>query len=148
MSPEYAMGEIFSEKSDVFSFGVMILEIVSSQKNNNFHYSDQYQSLISYAWQLWNESRGLDLVDDALAESYSASEAMRCIHVALLCVQDYAADRPCMPEVVFMLSNETNRSQPKQPIFTLHKYPKPDLQSQDGSKFSVTMSLIVGRQYK
>ena len=48
MSPEYAMGGIFSEKSDVFSFGVLILEIVSGKKNSNFHYSDQHMSLIAY----------------------------------------------------------------------------------------------------
>ena len=48
MSPEYAMGGIFSEKSDVFSFGVLILEIVSGEKNTNFYYYDQHLSLIAY----------------------------------------------------------------------------------------------------
>ncbi|XP_060970943.1 G-type lectin S-receptor-like serine/threonine-protein kinase At1g61480 [Cannabis sativa] len=118
MSPEYAMGGIFSEKSDVFSFGVMLLEIISGKKNSNFHYYEKEQSLIAYAWQLWNESRELDLVDDALAESYSAEEAIRCIHIGLLCVQDHASDRPTMVDVVSMLIKETHRPQPKQPFFT------------------------------
>ena len=48
MSPEYAMGGVFSEKSDVFSFGVLVLEIVSGKKNTNFHYSDKHLSLIAY----------------------------------------------------------------------------------------------------
>ncbi|PON85825.1 S-receptor-like serine/threonine-protein kinase [Trema orientale] len=148
MSPEYAMGGIFSEKSDVFSFGVLILEIVSSKKNTNFYYYDQHLGLISYAWQLWNESRGQDFVDDALAGSYSISEAIRCIHVGLLCVQDHPADRPIMSDVVFMLSNETNLPQPKQPIFTFRSSPKFDLQSQNDSKISVneaSISLIEAR---
>ncbi|GMN50956.1 hypothetical protein TIFTF001_020115 [Ficus carica] len=142
MSPEYAMGGIFSEKSDVFSFGVLILKIVSGQKNTDLHYSYQHLSLISYAWQLWNENRGFGLVDDALADSYCATEAIRCIHVGLLCVQDFAGDRPSMPEVVFMLSNETNRSQPKQPVFTLQSSLKPDFQlEKDGNKRGVDCRL-------
>ena len=48
MSPEYALHGIFSEKSDVFSFGVLILELVSGRKNTSFNYDEQHQSLISY----------------------------------------------------------------------------------------------------
>ena len=48
MSPEYAMGGIFSEKSDVFSFGILILEIVSGRKNTSFTYHDEHQSLIAH----------------------------------------------------------------------------------------------------
>ena len=48
MSPEYALRGIFSEKSDVFSFGVLLLEIVSGRKNTSFNYDEQHQSLISY----------------------------------------------------------------------------------------------------
>lgn len=48
MSPEYAMGGVFSEKSDVFSFGVLILEIVSGKKNNNFHYNEERTSLLGH----------------------------------------------------------------------------------------------------
>ena len=86
-------------------------------------------------------------MDDPLADSYSSSEAIRCIHVGLLCVQDFAVDRPSMPKVIFVLSKETNRFQPKQPIFTLQKHPEPDFQSQDDDKYSVneaTTSLTEG----
>lgn len=48
MSPEYAMGGIFSEKSDVFSFGVLLLEIVSGKKNNSFHHNEVRTSLLGY----------------------------------------------------------------------------------------------------
>ncbi|PON49299.1 Tyrosine-protein kinase [Parasponia andersonii] len=107
IAPEYAIDGIFSEKSDVFSFGVMLLEIVNRKKNSSFHYYEQELSLIAHAWKLWNVSRALDLVDDALSKSYSASEALRCIHIGLLCVQDHAADRPMMPDVVSMLISDT-----------------------------------------
>ncbi|KAK1583673.1 hypothetical protein Q3G72_026047 [Acer saccharum] len=55
MAPEYVMGGIFSEKSDVFSFGVLLLEIVSGRKNNSFYHSDPPINLVEYAWQLWKE---------------------------------------------------------------------------------------------
>lgn len=48
MSPEYALCGIFCERSDVFSFGVLILEIVSGRKNTSFNFDDQHQSLIAY----------------------------------------------------------------------------------------------------
>ena len=48
MSPEYAMEGRFSEKSDVFSFGVLLLEIVSGRRNTSFQYDDQYMSLLGY----------------------------------------------------------------------------------------------------
>ncbi|KAM6585083.1 hypothetical protein CsatB_012085 [Cannabis sativa] len=144
MSPEYAMAGIFSEKSDVFSFGVMLLEIVNGRKNTSFHYYEQQPSLIAYAWELWSESRGLELVDGALLGIFDASEAIRCIHVGLLCVQDHAEDRPTMVDVVFMLTNETDRPQPKQPIFTFQR----ERQPQNISKSSLneaTLSLLQGR---
>ena len=97
---------------------------------------------------MWNEGRGLDLVDEALDKSYSSSEAIRCIHVGLLCVQDHAADRPTMPDVVSMLINETDRPQPKQPFFTFQRSPTYQLQPQNGTQCSVnevTKSLLEGR---
>lgn len=55
MSPEYAMQGLFSDKSDVFSFGVLILEIISGKKNNSY-YDDVSVTLIGHVsamlWQL------------------------------------------------------------------------------------------------
>ena len=71
------------------------------------------------AWQLWNEGKGLELIDPIiLDESRPPTELLRCIHIGLLCVQDQAKDRPSMLEVVSMLSNENLKlSSPKQPAF-------------------------------
>lgn len=88
------------------------------------------------------------MIDKALEESYSSSEAMRCIHVGLLCVQDHAIDRPTMPDVVFMLSKETDLLQPKQPLFTFQGSFSCELQEQNRSKCSVneaTTSIVEGR---
>ena len=48
MSPEYAMEGHFSEKSDVFSLGVLLIEILSGQKNNNFWYQEESLGLLGY----------------------------------------------------------------------------------------------------
>lgn len=47
MPPEYAMDGVFSEKSDVFSFGVILLEMVSGKKNIAFYESDHSMNLLS-----------------------------------------------------------------------------------------------------
>ncbi|XP_058197628.1 putative cysteine-rich receptor-like protein kinase 33 [Rhododendron vialii] len=104
MSPEYLINEKFSAKSDVFSFGILILEIISG-KRNNFYYSDDVANLMSYAWKLWREGTPLDLLDPTLEGLYARNEATRCIHIALLCVQDDPDARPSMATIVLMLNS-------------------------------------------
>ncbi|KAJ9690221.1 hypothetical protein PVL29_012730 [Vitis rotundifolia] len=118
MSPEYALNGQFSVKSDVFSFGVILLEIVSGKKNWGFYHPDHDFNLLGHAWKLWNEGIPLELVDVLLEDSFSADEMVRCIQVALLCVQLRPEDRPIMSSVVFMLSNQSAvAAQPKEPGF-------------------------------
>ncbi|KAM6549120.1 hypothetical protein CsatB_020796 [Cannabis sativa] len=118
MSPEYALNGLFSIKSDVFSFGVMLLEIISGKRNTEFYQSEEAWGLLGYAWKLWKDNKALDLMDARLSESCNRNEFMRCVNVGLLCVQESSSDRPTMPNVVFMLGNETTfLSNPKQPAF-------------------------------
>ncbi|XP_009345308.2 G-type lectin S-receptor-like serine/threonine-protein kinase B120 [Pyrus x bretschneideri] len=107
MSPEYAMGGLFSKKSDVFSFGVILLEIISGKKNIAFFEADDPLNLLGNAWSLWKEGKSNELMDSTLSGSCSSNEGTRCIQVGLLCVQERAMDRPNMSDVVLMLSNET-----------------------------------------
>ncbi|KAH6764327.1 S-locus lectin protein kinase family protein [Perilla frutescens var. frutescens] len=105
MSPEYAVEGIFSVKSDVFSFGVLVLEIVSGKRNRGFHHRDHRLNLLGHAWMLYKEEKSLELVDSCLINACDLFEAERSIHIGLLCVQELPQDRPTMSSVVLMLSN-------------------------------------------
>nr|XP_043615891.1 G-type lectin S-receptor-like serine/threonine-protein kinase At4g27290 [Erigeron canadensis] len=107
ISPEYAVNGQFSIKSDIFSFGVIILEIVSGQKNRCFVDEDrQPDSLVCHAWRLYTENKSLDIVDECLRNSCSILEVMRSIHVGLLCVQHRPEDRPDAQSVIDMLGGD------------------------------------------
>ncbi|XP_027353878.1 G-type lectin S-receptor-like serine/threonine-protein kinase SD1-1 [Abrus precatorius] len=115
--PEYAVHGHYSVKSDVFSFGVIVLEIVSGKRNRGFSDPEQYLNLLGHAWRLWNQDRPLELIDKHLAESGKSFEVIRCIHVGLLCVQEKPEDRPDISSIVLMLNGEKTLPQPKAPGF-------------------------------
>ncbi|XP_074567349.1 G-type lectin S-receptor-like serine/threonine-protein kinase At4g27290 isoform X2 [Curcuma longa] len=119
MAPEYLAEGVFSFKSDVFSFGVIVLEILSGKRNRIFSNTDASLNLLGYAYKLWKEGRSLEILDDALDHSYPTAEILRCIRLGLLCVQDNCEDRPTLTEVVMMLASEDQLLTPlKQPTIT------------------------------
>ncbi|KAK9064139.1 hypothetical protein SSX86_018011 [Deinandra increscens subsp. villosa] len=122
ISPEYATNGLYSVKSDIFSFGVLVLEIVSGKKNRGFVHKDHDDNLLGHAWRLYKEGRSLDLIDDCLHASYSTCEVLRSVHIGLLCVQQRAKDRPDTPAVVAMLSGEgSSLPSPKRPAFFINQ---------------------------
>ncbi|KAH9802955.1 G-type lectin S-receptor-like serine/threonine-protein kinase [Citrus sinensis] len=118
MSPEYAIHGFFSIKSDVFSFGVLLLETLSSKRSTRF-FNTNSLTLLGHAWNLWKDDRSWELMDPKLQCEASYPIVKRYINVALLCVQENAADRPTMSEVISMLTNEfVNLPSPQQPGFS------------------------------
>ncbi|KAI7756301.1 hypothetical protein M8C21_019957, partial [Ambrosia artemisiifolia] len=117
ISPEYALDGIFSMKSDIFSFGVLVLEIVSGKRNRGFTQQGHGNNLMGHTWNLYNEGKSMDLLDATLAESCHPPEVLRSIVVGLLCVQQNAEDRPNMSSVIMMLSGEHALPQPNQPAY-------------------------------
>ncbi|KAL8505993.1 hypothetical protein ACS0TY_017012 [Phlomoides rotata] len=119
MAPEYAIAGDFSVKSDIFSMGVILIEIVSGKKNRGFECScDHFHSLLGHAWLLWKANKSVEVMDECLKDTFVESEVKRCIHVGLLCVQEFAEDRPVMSSVLFMLGNDgAILPEPKEPGF-------------------------------
>ncbi|KAL8510413.1 hypothetical protein ACS0TY_017289 [Phlomoides rotata] len=119
MAPEYAIAGKFSVKSDIFSMGVVLLEIVSGKKNRGFERnSDHFHSLLGHAWLLWKENRANELMDECLNDTFIETQVKRCVHVGLLCVQKLAVDRPVMSSVIFMLgTDDAVLPEPKEPGF-------------------------------
>ncbi|TYI42244.1 hypothetical protein ES332_A01G084400v1 [Gossypium tomentosum] len=143
MSPEYALDGIFSTKSDVFSFGVLVLEILSGKKNRGFSRPEHDHNLLGHAWTLWIGKRPLELIDTALSDLYNATEVLRCINVALLCVQQSPLDRPNMSLVLLMLCGDSVLPQPKQPGFFIERnLPMTDSISEINEMFSIYESTI------
>nr|KYP43162.1 Cysteine-rich receptor-like protein kinase 10 [Cajanus cajan] len=117
MAPEYAVDGLFSIKSDVFSFGILLLEIVCGNKNRALCHGNQTLNLVGYAWKLWKEQNASQLIDSNIKDSCVIPEVLRCIHISLLCVQQYPEDRPTMTSVIQMLGSEMELVEPKEPGF-------------------------------
>ncbi|URE29093.1 receptor-like protein kinase [Musa troglodytarum] len=105
IAPEYALHRHFSDKSDVYSYGVLVLEIITGRRISEFRGSGHRANLQSYAWKYWNKGKALQIVDQNLCGRFQREEASRCIRTALLCVQENPSKRPTMASVVLMLSS-------------------------------------------
>ncbi|ESQ35718.1 hypothetical protein EUTSA_v10006795mg [Eutrema salsugineum] len=148
MSPEYAMEGLFSKKSDVFSLGVILLEIISGRRNS--HKEENNLNLLAYAWKLWNEGEAASLADPIVFGECFAKEITKCVQTGLLCVQEVASDRPNVSTVIGMLTTEnTNLPEPKQPAFIAKRgvsdAESSDQSSQKASVNDVSLTAVTGR---
>nr|CAB3458269.1 unnamed protein product [Digitaria exilis] len=135
MSPEYAMEGIFSVKSDVYSFGVLVLEIITGKRA---------------AWRQWNEDKAVELIDPLIRTTCSVRQVLRCVHIALLCVQDHADERPDIPTVIIMLSNNSSSlPNPRPPTLMLRGREIESTKSSDNDQShsigTVSMTQLHGR---
>lgn len=70
---------------------------------------------------MWKEGRASEIIDSTLVESYPVDEVVRCIQIALLCVQEHATNRPTMSGVVSLLGNNAAAPSPRQPGFLVKR---------------------------
>ncbi|XP_042517748.1 cold-responsive protein kinase 1-like isoform X2 [Macadamia integrifolia] len=103
LAPEYAMRGQLTKKADVYSFGVLMLEIISGRSSTKVTWGGTQKLLLEWTWQLYEEGKLLELLDQELGE-FSEEEVLRYIKVALFCTQEAAGRRPTMTQVVDMLS--------------------------------------------
>ncbi|KAL2343249.1 hypothetical protein Fmac_004534 [Flemingia macrophylla] len=103
MAPEYALWGYLSYKADVYSYGIVVLEVVSGKNNKSYMPSDNCVCLLDKACQLHRTENLIELVDERLRSEVNPSEAIKLMKVALLCTDVSPSVRPTMSEVVNML---------------------------------------------
>ncbi|KAK3025489.1 hypothetical protein RJ639_041570 [Escallonia herrerae] len=106
MAPEYVMRGYLTDKADVYSFGIVALEIVSGRSNTTHQKKDDGFFLLDQALVLKSNGKLMELVDPRLESQYNEEEVMTMINVALLCTNVSSAVRPSMSSVVSMLEGK------------------------------------------
>ncbi|KAL6197984.1 hypothetical protein ACLB2K_027776 [Fragaria x ananassa] len=148
MAPEYAMEGLFSVKSDVFSFGVIMLEIISGKRNSGFYFTEHAKTLVAYAWNLWKDGKEVEFMEPCLLESSSTKEILRCMHIGLLCVQEDPGERPTLSDVVVLLGSDSiELPEPKKPaIFAASRIaPIHESSTSSPTPNGLTLSIILPR---
>ncbi|XAR73578.1 Non-specific serine/threonine protein kinase [Bertholletia excelsa] len=119
-APEYAIRGQLSEKVDTYSFGVVVLEIISGRRCNDIEADPVTEYLLERAWKLYEDGLHLQLVDESLdTNEYQIEDIKKVIEIALMCTQSPASARPTMSEVVVSLASEgvMGMRRPTRPTF-------------------------------
>lgn len=107
LAPEYALLRQLTKKADVYSFGILMLEIISGKSSSKAAFGDNILVLVEWAWKLKEENRLLELVDTEITD-YDENEVYRFLVIALFCTQSGAQHRPTMKQVLQMLSRQVH----------------------------------------
>ncbi|KAK1401905.1 Cysteine-rich RLK (RECEPTOR-like protein kinase) 42 [Heracleum sosnowskyi] len=111
-APEYAIHGHLSEKVDTYSFGIVVLEIVSGRRCSNLNIEPDTDSLLKHTWKLYESEMHSDLIDETLdPEEYNIDNVKKIIEIALMCTQSPTSVRPAMSEVVVSLTNDSSMVQ-------------------------------------
>ncbi|KAK4278125.1 hypothetical protein QN277_016016 [Acacia crassicarpa] len=151
-APEYAMHGQLSEKVDTYSYGVVLLEIISGQKSGELKIDEASELLLQRAWKLYDRGMHIEFVDKTLdPNEYDAEEVKKIIEIGLLCTQASPAARPTMSEIVVMLKSKglLENKKPTMPVYVDPNFrPRTNGSTPNGTSSShatVSISSISGR---
>ncbi|TKY49337.1 LRR receptor serine/threonine-protein kinase [Spatholobus suberectus] len=106
LAPEYAIGGKLTRKADIYSFGVLLVEIVSGRCNTNSRLPIEEQFLLERTWELYERKELVGLVDTSLNGEFDAEQACKFLKIGLICTQEAPKLRPSMSSVVKMLTGK------------------------------------------
>ncbi|KAK3140217.1 hypothetical protein QOZ80_5AG0397730 [Eleusine coracana subsp. coracana] len=106
LAPEYAIRGQLTKKADVYSFGVLLLQIVSGRCHTDPRLPLEHQYLLEKVWGLYESGNLESIIDGTLQHHFDAEEAHRLLKIGLLCTQDTTKSRPSMSTVAKMLKCE------------------------------------------
>ncbi|KAH9688879.1 Receptor-like cytosolic serine/threonine-protein kinase RBK2 [Citrus sinensis] len=106
-APEYFMHGIVDEKTDVYSFGVLLLELITGRRAVDH----LQQSVVIWAKPLLDSNDIRELVDPSLGDNYDAEEIDRAVLTASLCIEQSPILRPKMSQVVILLRGDEDNAQ-------------------------------------
>lgn len=119
LAPEYALRGHLTEKVDVFSFGVVALEILSGRSCSDESLSAEKKYLLDWAWNLHENGNDLQILDPKL-DYADPEEATRVLNVAFLCTQVSPTSRPSMSRVIAMLMGDIDIDKlPEKPSYMI-----------------------------
>ncbi|KAJ0451422.1 putative protein kinase RLK-Pelle-DLSV family [Helianthus annuus] len=108
IAPEYALRGHLSDKADVYSYGVLLLEIISGKNNTSYIPINNCICLLDWACRVETSKQYEELFDKRLESAINKQEAETVVKVALLCTNGSPSMRPTMTEVVNMLDGRTH----------------------------------------
>ncbi|CAO2187364.1 unnamed protein product [Urochloa humidicola] len=113
LAPEYALRGQVTKKSDIYSFGVLLLEIVCGRCNHNARLPQGDQFLLERTWTYYEQGKLEEIIDIDIGDDLDVEEACRFLKVGLLCTQDAMKLRPNMINIIHMLTREKGVSMDK-----------------------------------
>ncbi|GER41266.1 S-receptor kinase [Striga asiatica] len=116
LAPEWLTSSAISDKTDVYSYGMVLLEIVRGKKNSCVHYTPADRRPVYFplfALEMHEEGQYLELLDPRLVGRVRVEEVERVVRVALCCVHEEPNLRPSMSNVVGMLEGGMAPSEPR-----------------------------------
>ncbi|KAA8533172.1 hypothetical protein F0562_033295 [Nyssa sinensis] len=111
MAPEYLAHGQLTEKANVYSFGVLLLEIVTGRQNNRSQAADYADSIVTIAWKHFQLGTFEEFFDPNLMlhnyhNSNMKNDVLRVVHIGLLCTQEAQSLRPSMSKALVMLNEQ------------------------------------------
>ncbi|XP_047309226.1 cold-responsive protein kinase 1-like [Impatiens glandulifera] len=142
LAPEYMLGGQLTRKADVYSYGVLVLEIISGRSSTKSNWSGDQKLLLELAWELYLEGKLLELVDPEMGQLFPKEQVIKYAKIALFCVQATATRRPMMSQVLEMLTRDIkiNENQLTPPGFFHESTDQPSSSSQTKKVSGITTS--------